>query len=83
MSCILIGTVSIFTHTNSVYKTFHLEELCNHLTEEERAGCYTLIMLLLSCVAFSFLCLFLAVLRVGLWSVIIAYLVLDKLLYTP
>ena len=48
--------------------------LNNHLTEEERASCFILLLLLLAChVAISVLCLFLAVSWAGLWSVIVAF----------
>ena len=53
-------------------------ELCNHLAEEERAGCFTLIVLLchLTVIVLS---LFLMVPWVGLQCVIVAFLV--KLTY--
>ena len=66
-----------------------LKVLCaNHLVEEERAGNFTLIVLLLSCVClclsvFCVLCLFLTVPWVGLWSVIVAFPGHTHLLYIP
>ena len=38
---------------------------CNHLIEEERAGCFTLIAFLLLCLSL-FVCLFLIVAQVGM-----------------
>ena len=51
--------------------TFHL---CNHLAEEEIAGCFTLFVFLLELlIFFGALCLFLAVSWVGLQCVIVAF----------
>ena len=51
--------------------TFHF---CNHLAEEEIAGCFTLIVFLLELlIVFGALCLFLAVSWVGLQCVIVAF----------
>ena len=43
---------------------------CNHKAEEERVGCFTLIVFLLLC---GCQCLLVMVPWVGLWSVIVAF----------
>ena len=52
--------------------TVYPDQFCNHLDEEERNGCFTLIDFLMSC-DFIVLRLFLTVLCVGLQSVIVVF----------